>query len=977
MKKLRGSVSSSVSTAMLLAALPAGAAFSVQSRVDAGADPHYIRPYIRVHSDSSDNLQNYTINYYIYEATQPVVFVAPTTATPGVTVTVSRLPRTITGPQATTPTLDVDGQNANYVVQMRISANTPIPANGNFDIQFTLQAVDGRTFSQTDDWSYLGNTGAYAPNQYITITGGPNATGSAPVTDMQTVLRKAKEKIKHIVVIMQENRSFDNYFGTYPGADGVANAPVATAPFTCGVAPNTVTIPANYRPEHYSRTTEGDYPHFQISAKDILGAIGDTGALPITAYLANAVKNGDGGNPDNCSESTLHEVVGYHTAAEIPNYWKFAQNFVLQDKMFEAPTSWSPVSHLYMVSGWNADCRSTPAQPYQPNQHPIPRFDCQGEIAQYYTAPLDDGSNSYLWEDITNLFYYHLPEITWKYYEGEDWDAACATCSVSPINCLKPETDCNTANATFKDCIAGFWSPLRGFKTVNENGDQIDNIVKLKSWTVPETGHIVSGFYEDVFGNPDNFPSVSWIVPGIDVSEHAGWYGVDLKHGEAFVTSIIQAIMSNPPLWESAAIFVSWDDWGGFYDHVRPPVVEVGVDPIDPTKQTSYGYGIRVPGLTISPWVQQQGYIDNQVLSHDAYLKLMEDIFLGGERIGMGNGVSTGDARPSQREEAPQLGDLLYEFDFFRTPMSVPPADVLDLPCNTGQNVAPFVEAGPDQANASSTTTLAGTVIDDGLPAPPVVSQTWTLVSGPGTVAFSSPTQINPTATFSAPGIYLLRLTASDGVLTSSDDVQISVGATSANTAPVVNAGPDRTIAFVSSTTQVALTGTVTDDGVPNPPGNTTKSWTKVSGPGTVGFVNPTSASTTATFSVPGVYVLRLSASDSLLSNSDDVQITLTGTARPCDGICANPTVFSLPGSSGTNYQSHDLGAGAVCRETTSVVTGGNCGNFAAGRTLKVNGVQKVCTYANWLIQPVPRNGGYCIDVSPGNHPYATFTLWN
>jgi phospholipase C len=115
------------------------------------------------------------------------------------------------------------------------------------------------------------------------------------------------------------------------------------------------------------------------------------------------------------------------------------------------------------------------------------------------------------------------------------------------------------------------------------------------------------------------------------------------------------------PNWESTAIFVTWDDWGGFYDHVVPPTVD------------GNGYGIRVPALVISPYAKR-GYIDHQTLSFDAYLKFVEDVFLGGARIDSADGRP--DSRPTVRENVPILGDLRRDFDFSqkpRPPMILPP----------------------------------------------------------------------------------------------------------------------------------------------------------------------------------------------------------------------------------------------------------------------------------------------------------------
>src|SRR5204862_1009667 len=113
----------------------------------------------------------------------------------------------------------------------------------------------------------------------------------------------------------------------------------------------------------------------------------------------------------------------------------------------------------------------------------------------------------------------------------------------------------------------------------------------------------------------------------------------------------VNASMRSPD-WNSTAIFLSWDDWGGFYDHVVPPTVN------------GQGLGFRVPGLVISPYARR-GYIDHQVLSTDSYLRFIEDDFLGGQRI---DPVTDGrpDSRPFVAEDGPGLGDLSADFNFAR-----------------------------------------------------------------------------------------------------------------------------------------------------------------------------------------------------------------------------------------------------------------------------------------------------------------------
>src|SRR5207302_10186596 len=111
-------------------------------------------------------------------------------------------------------------------------------------------------------------------------------------------------------------------------------------------------------------------------------------------------------------------------------------------------------------------------------------------------------------------------------------------------------------------------------------------------------------------------PAVSWVIPSGDNSEHPF---ATVSSGQNHVTRVINAIMSGRD-WSSTAIFLAWDDWGGFYDHVPPPTVD------------GQGYGLRVPLLVISPYAKS-GVIDHQTLSHDSLLKFIEDDFLGGARL--------------------------------------------------------------------------------------------------------------------------------------------------------------------------------------------------------------------------------------------------------------------------------------------------------------------------------------------------------
>ena len=156
-------------------------------------------------------------------------------------------------------------------------------------------------------------------------------------------------RIKHVVVIMQENRSFDSYFGTFPGAEGLP---------TDGDGNFTTCVPD-------PRTGACDYPYHnpnQVNA----GALhnGDSAHADIDnghmdGFVRTAEQPGGRGCGDTapiCASSAPPDVMGYHDAREIPNYWRWAHDFTLQDHMFEPTASWSLPAHLFMVSGWSARC---------------------------------------------------------------------------------------------------------------------------------------------------------------------------------------------------------------------------------------------------------------------------------------------------------------------------------------------------------------------------------------------------------------------------------------------------------------------------------------------------------------------------------------------------------------------------------------------------------------------------------------------
>lgn len=497
-------------------------------------------------------------------------------------------------------------------------------------------------------------------------------SGAALPAAAQATPAEGIHNIKHVVMIMQENRSLDEYFGTYPGAHGIPGGVCVPDPMNGGcIAPAHDPRDENFGGPHGTKAFEGD-----IDGGLMDGFVGE----------AETNKRCRGGTDPNCTPCPAqaegearapkaarrcNDVMGYHDAREIPNYWTYAKDFTLQDGMFESASAWSLTEHLYMVSAWSARC---------PKEDPNP-LDCKNSLApktpsKTWDGPSVPGKATYAWTDITYLM--DKAGVSWRYYVKEGNEPDC-----------EDDEELSCEQVTQSPQTPGIWNPLADFTDVEEDGKQ-QNIQSLKH------------FYEAA-NNPGQcgLPNVSWVVPNLEVSEHPPSL---VSKGQAYVTTLINTIMKSS-CWGSTAIFLSWDDAGGFYDHVVPPNVDVN------------GYGLRVPGLVISPYARS-GYIDHQRLSHDAYLKFIEDDFINSQRLDPKT-----DGRPDKRidvrEEAPGLGDIASDFNFNQSPK--PPVLLPTHPepgpaSNPPGPPPPTVVTMLAEPVASTTATLNATVNPNGEP---------------------------------------------------------------------------------------------------------------------------------------------------------------------------------------------------------------------------------------------------------------------
>jgi len=254
------------------------------------------------------------------------------------------------------------------------------------------------------------------------------------VEELETrTLLSGIQNIQHVIIIMQENRSFDSYFGTYPAADGIPNGIAIPDPATGKlVAPFHDTNDRNLGATHSNEDALTDIDH---------GAM--DGFLQVYRRVHPT------GPPD---------ALGYHDANEIPNYWDYAGNFVLQDHMFSSQLGPSRPSHNYLVSGWSGTCTD-----------PADASTCTSSLINNLLP--NDQTPLFGWTDLTYLLSQY--GVSWKYYTGSG--------------------------------ALTIWNPLPHFTTVHDDG-QLDNIVDAN----------------DFFGDAANgtLPSVSWVIPSDAVSEH-------------------------------------------------------------------------------------------------------------------------------------------------------------------------------------------------------------------------------------------------------------------------------------------------------------------------------------------------------------------------------------------------------------------------------------------------------------------------
>jgi phospholipase C len=416
-------------------------------------------------------------------------------------------------------------------------------------------------------------------------------------------------KIQHIIFVVQENHSFDNYFGTYPGANGLLN----------------VSIPVNIY-----NTTSGYVSPYHLSANLPISIVGDE--LPpgiadpddLSAAMANYTSpfhiSGESIGQDlSHAWAVAHEAwdngkmdgfvtaersfltMGYYDNEDIPYYWNYAEHYVLDDNFFSSAMGPSFPNHLYIASGASGPTNLT--YPWVLKGSII-----DGPPANFTLSALDLTWTT-LAQELSNA------NMTWTWYDGD-------------------------ANAT----APSVWNVLPLFNYFQTHPNELTEHVKNTRY-----------FVTDIQNN--SLPAVSWIIPGAwhpptlpvlfaeqSISEHPP---ARPDAGMDYVAYLVNQVMESP-YWGSTAIVITWDDYGGFYDHVPPPQIDV------------CGDGFRVPALVISPWAKP-GYIDHTQYEFSSMLRLAEVNF----------------NLPTLGTRDVEANDMMNSFNFSQTPLAplIEPAD--------------------------------------------------------------------------------------------------------------------------------------------------------------------------------------------------------------------------------------------------------------------------------------------------------------
>jgi phospholipase C len=466
--------------------------------------------------------------------------------------------------------------------------------------------------------------------------------------------RAGLERIEHIVVIYAENRSFDNLYGLFPGANGIANATPAQYTQVDRDGAPLATLPPVWKGKGADPAFPQALPNrpFRIDAPPIDLSLSLKTRDLIHEFYRNQEQI-DGGRNDRFAAASDAGalVMGYYDGSKLP-MWKWAQEYTLADNFFMGAFGGSYLNHMWLICactpidrdapqgaraqvderGWLKTKASSPASvlsgpaeylggavtpdgysvnttqpPYQPSRVP-PAKDGDPRYADPAKHTLPPQTQKTIGDTLS------AKGVSWAWYAGA-WDAAVRD-GVQPPE-AKRSIIYNTAQGAPN--FVAHHQPFNYFARFAPGTPDRERHLK-------DYAQLAAGIEKG------DLPQVVFYKPQGSLNQHPGY--ADVLSGDAHIASVVARIKASP-LWASTAIIVTYDENGGFWDHVPPP------------KGDRWGPGSRIPTMVISPYARR-GYVDHTPYDTTSVLKLIT------RRFGL-------EPLPGVRAAA---GDLTAAFDF-------------------------------------------------------------------------------------------------------------------------------------------------------------------------------------------------------------------------------------------------------------------------------------------------------------------------
>ena len=471
-----------------------------------------------------------------------------------------------------------------------------------------------------------------------------------------------KQNIKYVFVLYQENRSFDSYFGTFPGANGLFSQPASDTPGFVQTIVNTdgsksTISPFLIGPAQYAADTDDiDHSHVRMVAKmDVQSGVAQMDQYAVTEEL----KYSPTGNPSIKAKQYGELSMAYEDCDTIPLLWAYADRFVLFDNIFQSFTGPSTPGNLAIIGAqsgqtqWalhpsaaaalpalymplltdNVPFWGSPSSP-QPSPMPVIPTDYPGYPTEsnltYATLPLSmlgstaatamvtDPTASSDFVDVQDdvAFLSKLPQVpvpfAW-YQEGFDRE---------PTDTSSPQLFGDGSHASYVTHHNGpqYFGYVANTPALrNEMHGLNDFFTALKDKALPASGGVfyIKGGYTNIMGLKPADPDAKVQANFLGDDDHPAYS--DAQISEAMVTEAVNAIALSP-YWSQSAIIITWDDSEGDYDHVPPPIVNDGPD----SKVMSFGP--RVPLIVISPFANL-GYVAHGQGSQASVVKLVDTVF--------------------------------------------------------------------------------------------------------------------------------------------------------------------------------------------------------------------------------------------------------------------------------------------------------------------------------------------------------------